>query len=628
MTVDVAPTAADRAANDRPGRRRADWTFLRAPAIAAVLGALSWIVAFRVEFDPLSPLAQPALKATAVFAIGVVLLARLLSGPRFDALLADASAALVGVFCSFAVAIALHGTPWSLYGLNGDQQFRTEQITHFASTWQPDDFAYKGLPGFYPPLFPWLLGRAADLTGFDAWRTVRPFEIVMALLVPVAGYLLWRRLVAPWAAVGVTAVVSLLAANPVKPDEWMVLAVLVPWWFDAFRGVRRDGVRAWPAWVHGILAGLLLLAYTFYFVPVALATLAGLAVDWWRGRPLRPTLLRGAWIVGVGLVVSAVFWLPTALYHLRGHPFENTQFQWNDATTVTLPSPLEFSVAGLVMTAGLVYLGLCAYRDRVAETLAVLTASVYLFYVIGFWLAALHHPILVFHAEPLLRYGLLAAGAVGAAAAAGWLRSRSLTPAVAVLVSAAVLYSATETYVGAWVTGRPVEAAHSTRLPTGGHTRYDPPGANKYPGSGIPDSGPSAEQMYDVVMAGHPHSWRPVVLTAREDLPTLYPMYTFLHWASIYSNGFARYRDRAAFLGQLSRQTDPAEFARQARENEFDPIDVFVLRVDGGRLEWNYAIDNYPNRLAYHTIAFSRSQFDPRHFTVTEVGGYFVAAYT
>src|SRR5262245_33674009 len=148
MTVDVARTAADRTSNDRPTPRRAHWTVLRAPAIAVVLGAGSWVVALGVEFDPLSPLAQPALKATAVFAIGVILLAQLLAGPRLTALLADASAALVGVFCSFAVAVALHGTPWSLHGLNGDQQFRTQQITHFAATWRLDDFAYRGLPDF------------------------------------------------------------------------------------------------------------------------------------------------------------------------------------------------------------------------------------------------------------------------------------------------------------------------------------------------------------------------------------------------------------------------------------------------------------------------------------------------
>ncbi len=624
VVLEAAPVEPDQTTGSaRFGRTYSVWSGLRAPIIAAVLGAISWVLALRLEFNPISPLTAPSLRSVALLGIGLVVLVRLASGTRFDALLADVSAALVGVFCSFSVAVALHGTPWSLYGLDGDQMFRTEQITHFAATWRLDDFAYRGLPGFYPPLFPWLLGRAADLTGVEAWRTVRPFQIVMTLVIPVAAYLIWRRLVTPWLAVGVTAVVSLLLANPVKVDEWLVLLIIVPWWFDAFRDVRRAGARRWPSWAHGVIAGLLLLTYTYYFLPLALATVVGLVVDWRRGRPLRPALVRFGWIVGIGLAVSAVYWVPTALYFLRGHPFYNTQFRWNTQSLSVLPSPIRFTFAGAVMVAGLVYMALRAHRDRVAESLAVLTGSVYLYFAIGFCLAVLDRPILVFHAEVLLLYGMTAAGALAAGAAASWLRKVSVTPALAILLSAAVLFTATDTYLGS-VTGTPAVAAHNTRLPGGGYGRYSssPHGIFE-----VPVGGASAQQLHDIVLKGHPRSWRPVLLSARTDILGLYPTYAFLHWAAIYSNGFAQYHDRVDFITELSREQDPATFARLARENQFDPIDAFVLAVNGERLEFTYRLDNFPYAFDNHTVTFARSQFDPQEFTITETGGYFVAAY-
>ncbi len=64
-------------------------------------------------------------------------------------------------------------------------------------------------------------------------------------------------------ASAVAALVSIWTAHPQKPDEWLVLSCLLPWWLLAVRDARAPGVRRWPAWRLGVVLGLLLLVHTY-----------------------------------------------------------------------------------------------------------------------------------------------------------------------------------------------------------------------------------------------------------------------------------------------------------------------------------------------------------------------------
>src|SRR4051794_4449180 len=183
--------------------------------------------------------------------------------------------ALTAGLCGIVTAVGLHGTRWGFGSMASDAGFRTQTVTRYAETGSLVDYGYRGLPAYYPPGLPWVEGRLAHLLGVPGWTMLRPTEIVLAILIPLLAFVCWRRVLPGMPAALVVVGTTLAAAAPAKPDEWLVLAVVVPWWLEAARGVRRSELRAWPPWRHGVLLGVLLLVHTYWFLPLGLATVIG-----------------------------------------------------------------------------------------------------------------------------------------------------------------------------------------------------------------------------------------------------------------------------------------------------------------------------------------------------------------
>ena len=87
----------------------------------------------------------------------------------------------------------LSGSSFPPIGIALDQGFRTASITKYAHSVALVDFAYKGLPPYYPPLFFWVLGRLAAWTDTNAYEALKVGVLLTALVDPaVRGPLLER----------------------------------------------------------------------------------------------------------------------------------------------------------------------------------------------------------------------------------------------------------------------------------------------------------------------------------------------------------------------------------------------------------------------------------------------------
>ncbi|MDP9390550.1 MAG: arabinofuranosyltransferase, partial [Actinomycetota bacterium] len=148
----------------------------------------------------------------------VALVARRRPGPA-----ADAGVVAAGVLLGAAGTAALHGTRWGWSGLYADSSFRTQIATRYAETPALVDYGYRDLPAYYPPALGWLQGRLAAATDLAGWEAVKPVQLLVAVLIPLAAYLLWRPVVGTLSASAVTGLVTILTAHPQKPDEWLVL---------------------------------------------------------------------------------------------------------------------------------------------------------------------------------------------------------------------------------------------------------------------------------------------------------------------------------------------------------------------------------------------------------------------
>jgi galactan 5-O-arabinofuranosyltransferase len=592
------------------------------PLIAVVLAAAFWVVATLSDVDPVGP-QLPVLFDVSAFVLVCLLVAFALD-QRGGRAWADTVVGSVAGFATGAMLVGLRGTAWGLWGLYGDQGFRTENVTRFAQTPAFVDYGYLGLPAHYPPLLFWIEGRTAALLHLPAWQSPKLVETVLAGLIPIVAYALWRRLLTPPMAALVVVASTFLAADLYKPDEWLVLAWVLPWWLDAFRDIRAPGARRWPIVVHGAIAGCLLMAYTYYFLPLALATVIGLVLDVVARREWRHRVARTAGIVGVGLVVSAVYWLPLVAFRLEGRPYDAWQLRWSAQGKTPLPLPLGFSVLGVVMAVGVVFLVLRTRRHPLAEGLALIVAGGYVMFLGGTALAVLGHPILAFKSAGLIQAGWAIAGvlglaklwqAIGAAAHRG--RLQKLTAPVSVALLAVLGMFSAGSFVHLQVAGKPVAWAHNQPYPSGALPDFstDPTLSHR----------PSVHAVYRAVHAGLPVGCSPVVVTNRIDLLATTTLHPFTPWASIYSNPYGQFSQRLRFLRKLAGSHDPAAFARRLRHNRFSPIYAFVGRVRHGDLIYQVRFDNYPKRRRRLMVAFPVQLFGAGQFRVSRVSQVLVA---
>ncbi|HET7327791.1 MAG TPA: arabinofuranosyltransferase [Nocardioidaceae bacterium] len=612
----------------------ASWAGLLVTSSCTAAGlAVLWLLLDVADLgpSPVSPLTPALLNGTAaVLAVGLG------AGwclARRRRLLADLTVVAVALYVSGTVAVVLSDTPWGLYGLFGDQSFRTEAVTRFTQTIVNADYAYADLPGHYPPLIPWLEARAAVLLDRPGWQLVKVGQVVLSAAAPVLAYALWCRVSGRAMAAAVVAVTTLFVADPYKIDQWLVLALLLPWWLDAFRGVTRPGARRWPVWLHGIVAGLLLTGYTFYFVPMALATVAGVVVDAVRGRAWWQSTVHGLAITGMGLVVSAWYWLPLALLRLQGEPTDDLQLRWFQPKHAEVVSPFEASALGVVMTLGVLVLAAAAVRHRVCEGLALAAGAGYAVLGGGLVLTALGKPVLAFKAEDFVVHVLVAAAAVGLVGAArvvaarvvgarvgpdrrGRMAQRRAVRRLAAAALTLICLSGALHYVDSWAQGRPVGLAHATALPDGSLPAHADEVDGNLPGTVQPQT--SVAQITAALGIGPTDD--PVVATTRVDLLATTAVHPFTTWWSIYSNPFGQFEARVRFLAELADSADAAELARRAQHNPYDPIDGWVLRRRGDRWTYLVRVDNFPDGVRGRQITFDAAQFDHPHWEITKLG--------
>ncbi len=164
----------------------------------------------------------------AVAAGAVVLLAPHARGTGAPAISRMARAwmigALVGAFLAAGAALVLSGSRFPPLGVALDQGFRAASVTKYAHTVALVDFAYKGLPAFYPPAYFWVLGRASAWTGIEPYEMLKLGLLGVALAAPLCAVGLWARVTRDW-MITVAVAIAVLAFQD---------------WYEPYGG--------WPQW--------------------------------------------------------------------------------------------------------------------------------------------------------------------------------------------------------------------------------------------------------------------------------------------------------------------------------------------------------------------------------------------
>jgi len=617
----------------------------RVPSVVRLVLAVAggwvavWVVSLVVPFSVVSSSGRAVLLVV-VSAWSALLLAWAWWGHRRGRTSEQVARTVVAgtsVLLAGSATLALHGTRWGYNALWSDASFRTEAATRYADSWRLTDYAYAGAPPYYPPLLGWLQGRTAALLDVPAWTVMKPSQVLLAALVPLLAWCLWRRLVPPLQAALVVAATAVLTAHPLKSDEWLVVVCAVPWWMDLVRGVRAPGVRRWPWWGHGLVGGVVLLTHTFFLLPLAVATVVGWTVDAARRRRPELGVRRAAGVVAVGLLVASPYWVPQVLVRLRGDPTDSFQLRYSFPGADVPPWPLPTSVEGTLGLIGVCWLvwSLRAWRvhgrrDPLAGAVAVAWVGALLTMGVGAVAARHDVGLLTFKTGELVILVMAAAGVSGLVVSSREFASRGSVPravrlgagAVALLLAAGVGLD----HAGHNVVGRSVRAAQATTYPDG--TRPEgglglPAGLDGPAFSGYDDPGtPSTEEVRAawLDLTGRPLGAGTVLVTTRVDLLATTPVHPFLTWKSIYSNPLGRFGPRLELLRDVARCPDTGCARRLLLGNPYDRVDGLVLARRGDELVMPVLVDDFPDRSLTTEVAFPASLFDGPGFETTAVG--------
>ncbi|MFI8363279.1 hypothetical protein ACIGD1_24300 [Streptomyces sp. NPDC085612] len=311
------PATSDRpipAARRGQGARAA--LLLAEAAVAFAAALVLPLLARGFRLNPLDRIAQVSgLAAIQLrFALlGLLLVAavaaalRFRKGRHFDLSARFAAAGIAGLASGFVAAgavVALHGTPWPMFGLNGDSG-RIVEWAHAVANGRP-----SGSP-VYPPAPLYTLGYYAEF--FRGGNTAYAFKDLQILGAAAFGplvYLCWRMLLSPVRALAFGVAPAFALIDAYKPYSQTVLVLLVPVLVALVVCLGHSARQDWRPLLlkgagFGALLGLLFLTYSGWFLWSAAGVFfaAALYFPWRAGRAGR---LKGAGFLAATLAAFLV----------------------------------------------------------------------------------------------------------------------------------------------------------------------------------------------------------------------------------------------------------------------------------------------------------------------------------
>jgi hypothetical protein len=632
------PSEPESAAEASAGEGTGDIGGLLAKVNPSLAALVTWIICLPVAFvaarvGPADPFRLRVAMVPVVVLIAGVIVVGIASRLVPADLASGIGAGLFGGWVAFTLRVALHGTPFAFGGLGADAGRMAAMATRYASTWHSADGIVPSVPSNYPPLFPWLVGRASAVIHVPAWRLLGPAEVIALSFAVVAGYLLWRLVLSGPLALAVTLPVLLCFSLPEKAYEILALSIVIPWVIATFGDPPRGRLHWLPA---GLIGGLSVLLYWAFIMFFAIGIVA-LAVLTWRASADRARYVRHVVLTLVAAAVVASWYLVPYLGWGLLHGSSQVEYQYQGGGIQSSPllflSPTPLGVLELIGVAGLLW-----WRGRVSwgKPLLVLTVGIYAYWLLG--LAAfigLSHHLLLQDTPRLTSLVLAAAGILTIAHTvpriARWISAGNApagSPAVALGVL--VIWVAVSAWQ-VWMPGGPAApslfyqpavtagrndttAAFVTALPDGS---YPPAGPVSLRNPWFP-----TDPIENDVASVLGKNAAPVTLSITEQLFAYvnWPGYIGVTWgaAGIDTDWPARY----AALRGLSVIGDPAAFAARAAHTGFGPVDVFILQPDAyGHWLW------VPAGAPVSAIPFTPAQFSSNAFTVfTNLPGGYVLA--
>lgn len=557
--------------------------------------------------------------------------------PRWSRGIAPLSWGLLSALGTLPLGLLLRGSRFYLYGLSGDQLFRTQYLTRLTDSASLADPNYAGLPPFYPAGWFWLGGRFANVLGVPAWEAYKPWAIMTMAVAPVIAGVLWSAVVRRSVAVLLATLCCLagLRVAAYEPYSWLLVVIMVPVAVILWRDLRSWVSGRGSAWSAAVLAGLCLgvcaAVYTLlalYFAAVLCSLMAWAA--WQAHRSPGEARVSGAVarLAAAGACaapLTAVVWAPYLLGRAQHSAAPNPAARFLPEAGAQFPFPmLDFTVSGAICALGTVWVLWSWRRSEITQALSLLIVGCYAWYAASMLALFAGTTLLAFRAEPVLLACLFAAGGLAGVEIVRWAGERVGAHRAAVsrialaggLMSSLVLVQTMEPTLEKTITSGLVDRAYQTYDDTGQRPSADGPSDGAWNGQLIAAIGAQTRKP-------------PRDLVVLSTVPELFAFRAYRGFQVVspaYANPLAGYDQRRLLVESWSRTQNPHELATALNRSPFAPPSVFVFSRGDGVLRMSASRDTFPkspNAQSY-TVDFPEKLFDSPEFSRRDVGPYTV----
>lgn len=494
---------------------------------------------------------------------------------------------LLSTFTSVVFAFMFKGIPFGINGITGDSGFTTAMVQKFTQYWSLKDFNYDGLSAFYPPLYPYILGKIGLFFNIEGYRMVKYGALASAFMLPLIVFYLWRFIADKMLGLVVT-ILTVVVFYPIeflnKSFEVWSVVLFLPWmliFLENVKGYVFDDRRSYIYFcvIGGIVGGLIFQTYYYWFFVLAVFFFLQLLAAWVapeEGTLIKEKVKRYFYVLGFSALFSINYWGPLAFDILK-HGAEPLQNRWFRVEYLTIPTYTNINIINLVLLSGLCFVAFTAMKVKINRTILVFILASYLWHFIGYFAIIADKPLLSFKVNILINELLIIAGGYAIHYLFAKFRDKQN---IAVLLFAIILFMIGGQSVINLQYNDMYATAAKTTIPTG--TLDNVKKLSEYEGK--------------------------VFLTDQFVINKYLPVYYFINENAHYAHPASLYSDRIEFLRETSAITDTKLLNWLLRYNKFGRIDYIYL--PSGELYISH--DNFPNENPYNTVHI---KFSPNFMT-------------
>jgi len=282
------------------------------------------------------------------------------------------------------------------FGLAGDNYYRTAYITHMANSGYPQDYCYKGLSGYYFPLYYYLLALYARVFQIQPYKMLRYGFLFLCYFLPIILFESWKKIYNLKIAFVISIVAITFFTDSYTIAHVVTFILLIPFILYYFENYRNKNFKKRNYIIGGLLGSFLFCTYLTYFFLIPVYFCIKLV----QNRKEFKKSFKHIIILSFLILLFSCWYLIPLFIDIMKYGIEVHQ---NNYLTIQMLEPpifkdlLPITFIGIFVFIGFAYL---VVKNRISRDLRIyrnLLVALFILVVVGFICVLINHPLYLYY---------------------------------------------------------------------------------------------------------------------------------------------------------------------------------------------------------------------------------------